>query len=278
MRLAPKRSGTGRIRLDELVVLSGLAGTRSEAERLILAGRVRLAGVPVAKAGQRVPPDATLELVPAMPYVSRGGEKLAGALDDLHVSPRERVCLDVGASTGGFTDCLLTRGARHVHAVDVGHGQLHPRLRDDRRVSVYERVNARALDPAAFEPRPSLATVDVAFISLDRVLPAVAACLARMDLAADILALVKPQFEVGRGRVGKGGVVRDAGQHRDVLRRLSAFAAEHGLAPQGVVASRLRGPKGNREFFLHLRPGGPAMAPGALEAAIDAATRPEAAA
>jgi 23S rRNA (cytidine1920-2'-O)/16S rRNA (cytidine1409-2'-O)-methyltransferase len=266
------------VRLDELVVARGLAASRAEAARLILAGRVRLDGAVADKAGRLVRADAGLGLVAASPYVSRGGEKLAGALDALDVSPRDRVCLDVGASTGGFTDCLLERGARHVHAVDVGHGQLHPRLRADPRVSVHERVNARALDPAAFQPSPSLATVDVAFISLDRVLPAVAACLAGAGPPREILALVKPQFEVGRGRVGKGGVVRDAAQHRDVLRRLSAFAADRGLAPQAIVASPLRGPKGNREFFLHLRPGGPVMPPPALEAAIDAATGPEAAA
>jgi 23S rRNA (cytidine1920-2'-O)/16S rRNA (cytidine1409-2'-O)-methyltransferase len=272
----PRRPG--RLRLDELVVARGLAASRAEATRLILAGRVRLDGALADKAGRLVRADAGVALLAAAPYVSRGGEKLAGALDALRVSPQDRVCLDVGASTGGFTDCLLTRGARHVHAVDVGRGQLHPRLRADPRVSVHEQVNARALDPAAFEPSPSLATVDVAFISLDRVLPAVAACLSGAGPAREILALVKPQFEVGRGRVGKGGVVRDAAQHREVLRRLSAFAAGRGLAPQGVVASPLRGPKGNREFFLHLRPGAPAMEPGALEAAIDAATGPEGAA
>jgi 23S rRNA (cytidine1920-2'-O)/16S rRNA (cytidine1409-2'-O)-methyltransferase len=262
------------VRLDELVVARGLAASRAEAARLILAGRVRLDGTLADKAGRLVRAEAPVVLVASSPYVSRGGEKLAGALDALDVSPRDRVCLDVGASTGGFTDCLLVRGARHVHAVDVGHGQLHPRLRADSRVSVHERVNARALDPAAFVPRPSLATVDVAFISLDRVLPAVAACVADAGQPGDILALVKPQFEVGRGRVGKGGVVRDAAQHREVLRRVAAFAADHGLAPQGVVASPLRGPKGNREFFLHLRPGGVAAPAGALEAAIDAATGP----
>jgi 23S rRNA (cytidine1920-2'-O)/16S rRNA (cytidine1409-2'-O)-methyltransferase len=281
---APRRARGGglraprRVRLDELVLARGLAASRAEAARLILAGRVRLDGALADKAGRLVRADAGVAVLAAAPYVSRGGEKLAGALDALHVSPRDRVCLDVGASTGGFTDCLLGRGARHVHAVDVGHGQLHPRLRTDPRVSVHEHVNARAMDPATFEPPPSLATVDVAFISLDRVLPTVAACLARAEPPRDVLALVKPQFEVGRGRVGKGGVVRDAAQHREVLHRLSAFAADRGLAPQGVVASPLRGPKGNREFFLHLRPGGPAMPAGALEAAIDAATGPEEAA
>ena len=250
------------MRLDELVVARGLAASRAEAARLILAGRVRLDGAVADKAGRAVRADAGLGLVAAAPYVSRGGEKLAGALDAVDVSPRDRVCLDVGASTGGFTDCLLERGARHVHAVDVGHGQLHPRLRADPRVQVPgagERPGPGARRPS--EASPSLATVDVAFISLARVLPAVAACLAGAGTSREILALVKPQFEVGRGRVGRGGVVRDAAQHREVLRRLSAFAADRGLAPQAIVASPLRGPKGNREFFLHLRPGGPVMPP-----------------
>jgi 23S rRNA (cytidine1920-2'-O)/16S rRNA (cytidine1409-2'-O)-methyltransferase len=277
VRSAPAARGTprpGRVRLDELVVLRGLAGSRAEAARLILAGRVRLGGSPADKAGRLVRADADLALVPAPRFVSRGGEKLAAALDACGVEPRDRVCLDVGASTGGFTDCLLQRGARYVHAVDVGHGQLHPRLRHDARVRVLEGVNARRLDPAAFAPRPSLATVDVSFISLEKVLPAVAACLASRAPAGDptpepdLLALVKPQFEVGRGQVGKGGVVREADRHREVLRRLVAFAGAHALGPRGLVASPLRGPKGNREFFLHLRPGGPAAAPGTLETAV----------
>jgi len=262
---APK---PGRLRLDALLVARGLAATRAEAARLIMAGRVRLGGQPSDKPGRLVRDDAAVALVATSPYVSRGGEKLAAALAAFGTSPRERVCLDVGASTGGFTDCLLQHGARHVYAVDVGHGQLHPRLRADPRVTVLEGFNARSLDPAAFDPAPSLASVDVSFISLEKVLPAVAACL---DSAgpSDILALVKPQFEVGRGQVGKGGVVRDASRHREVLVRLAGFAAAHGLAPRGLVASPLRGPKGNREFFLHLEPGGAPRPRAALEAAID---------
>lgn len=269
--VSPRRAA--RVRLDELLVARGLAATRGEAARLILAGRVRVAGARADKAGHLLGVDAPVELVGAAPYVGRGGEKLEAALDAFGVSPRERVCLDVGASTGGFTDCLLKQGARRVYAVDVGHGQLHPRLRSDPRVTVLERVNARDLDPSRFDPPPTLATIDIAFISLEKVLSAVAACLVPPDAGAppDILALVKPQFEVGRGQVGKGGVVRDARRHREVLGRLVAFAAAGGFAPRGVVASPLRGPKGNREFFLHLQPGGEAIPGEALAAAVERA-------
>lgn len=273
--LAPPSSPPGgprprRLRLDELLVARGLAETRAQAARLILAGRVRLGGERADKAGHLVRDGAAVELVAASPYVSRGGEKLAAALDAFQVSPRDRLCLDVGASTGGFTDCLLARGARHVYAVDVGHGQLHPRVRADTRVTALEGLNARSLDPAAFDPPASLATIDVSFISLEKVLPAVAACLAP-DGARDILALVKPQFEVGRGQVGRGGVVRDGRRHREVLVRVAEFAAAHGVAGRGVVASPLRGPKGNREFFLHLVPGGAALDRASLDLAVAAA-------
>ena len=260
-----------RLRLDELLVARGLAASRAEASRLILGGRVRLAGGATAKPGLRLPGDAALELVAAAPYVSRGGEKLAGALAAFGLDVAGRVCLDVGASTGGFTDCLLAAGARRVYAVDVGRGQLHARLRADPRVVLLEGVNARYLTPAALPERPSLATVDVAFISVAMVLGPVAACLAD---AAEIVALVKPQFEVGRGQVGKGGVVRAPALHRAVLRRVAQDAAEQGLRVLGLVPSPLRGPKGNREFFLLLRTAGagpPALDAAALEAAVESA-------
>jgi 23S rRNA (cytidine1920-2'-O)/16S rRNA (cytidine1409-2'-O)-methyltransferase len=260
-----------RVRLDELVVARGLATSRSEAARIILAGRVQVGGARADKAGRLVPADADVALAATSPYVGRGGEKLAGALDAFGLPVAGRVCLDVGSSTGGFTDCLLARGARRVYAVDVGHGQLHPRLRGDPRVVVLERVNARHLDPGAFPERPSLATVDVSFISLAKVLPSVAGCLAD---PADVVALVKPQFEVGRGRVGKGGVVRDATLHREAVRRVAGSAVAVGLEVGGVAASPLRGPKGNREFFLLLArdPGKrPALRGAALEAAIERA-------
>ena len=239
----------GRIRLDELLVAQGLASSRAEAARLILAGQVRLPGGLVAKAGRLVSPDTVVERVAATPFVGRGGEKLEAAIATLGVSVAGRICLDIGASTGGFTDCLLARGALRVHAVDVGHGQLHPRLRDDARVVVWEGVNARHLDPGRFPERPTLATVDVSFISLEKVLPAVAACLAD---PGEIVALVKPQFEVGRAQVGKGGVVRGWEARRGAVRAVASAAARIGLHTAGVVASALHGPKGNREVFLHL--------------------------
>ncbi len=238
-----------RVRLDELLVARGLAGSRAEAQRLILAGRMRLPGGVSAKPGRLVASDIEVTRVVAAPFVGRGGEKLLAALEAFGVGVDGRVCLDVGASTGGFTDCLLARGARRVHALDVGHGQLHPRLRTDSRVVVWEGVNARRLRPEGFPDGPSLAAIDVSFISLEKILPAVAACLAD---PAEIVALVKPQFEVGRGQVGKGGVVRAWEARRAAVRRVAVVAAATGLRVGGVAASVLRGPKGNREVFLHL--------------------------
>jgi 23S rRNA (cytidine1920-2'-O)/16S rRNA (cytidine1409-2'-O)-methyltransferase len=239
----------GRERLDLLLVARGLAPSRERAARLILAGAVRVDGRPVDKAGALVSAEAPLALDAGPRFVSRGGDKLAAALDAFDLDPAGLVCVDVGASTGGFTHCLLERRAARVYAVDVGRGQLDPKLCADGRVVVMERMNARALPPDAFNPRPRLGTVDVSFISLEKVLPAVLGA-----LAADghVIALVKPQFEVGRGRVGKGGVVRSAADHRAVLERLARFAVLVGAHARGVVASPLRGPKGNREFFLWL--------------------------
>jgi 23S rRNA (cytidine1920-2'-O)/16S rRNA (cytidine1409-2'-O)-methyltransferase len=181
--------------------------------------------------------------------VSRGGEKLAHALEHFEVKAAGRICLDVGASTGGFTDCLLQRGATRVYAVDVGTGQLDARLRNDDRVEVMERSNARALDRRVFAEPPSLAVIDVSFISLEKVLPSVMGVMAPRG---EVIALVKPQFEAGREAVGKGGVVRDPAQHRAVVARLARYAVLRGWHVLGVTASPLRGPKGNREFFLHV--------------------------
>jgi 23S rRNA (cytidine1920-2'-O)/16S rRNA (cytidine1409-2'-O)-methyltransferase len=259
--MSPAEAARGaRVRLDELMVARGLAASRAEAARLILAGHVRLPGGVAPKAGRLVPPDTTLERVAPAPFVGRGGEKLAAALDAFAVRVEGRVCLDVGASTGGFTDCLLSQGARHVHAVDVGQGQLHPRLRRDPRVSVWEGVNARHLAPDRFPELPSLVTIDVSFISLGKVLPAVAACL---TASAEIVALVKPQFEVGPAQVGKGGVVRAWSARRAAVRSVAEAARALGFGPAGVAASALHGPKGNREVFLHLGRG--AAAPPPLE-------------
>jgi 23S rRNA (cytidine1920-2'-O)/16S rRNA (cytidine1409-2'-O)-methyltransferase len=239
----------GRQRLDVLLVARGLAASREKAARLILTGSVRVDGQRVDKAGALVSADAPVVVDPGPRFVSRGGDKLAAALDAFGLDPAGLVCLDVGASTGGFTHCLLERGATRVYAVDVGHGQLDPKLRADGRVVVMERVNARSLPRDAFAPRPRLATVDVSFISLEKVLPAVLGVLAP---DGQVVALVKPQFEVGRERVGKGGVVRNPADHRAVLERVARFAVLVGAHVRGVAACPLRGPKGNREFFLWL--------------------------
>jgi 23S rRNA (cytidine1920-2'-O)/16S rRNA (cytidine1409-2'-O)-methyltransferase len=182
-------------------------------------------------------------------FVSRGGDKLAHALEAFKIPVAGRICVDVGASTGGFTHCLLESGALKVYAVDVGQNQLDASLRADGRVVVMERTNARQLSVESFPELPQLATVDVSFISLEKVLPAVQSVL---SFDGEAIVLVKPQFEVGKGQVGKGGVVRDSAQHREVMERLARYAILHGWHARGVTASPLKGPKGNREFFLHL--------------------------
>lgn len=236
-------------RLDRLLVLKGFAESLEEAGRLVLAGVIFVSGRRVDKVGRLVESRAPITVAARAPFVSRGGEKLAHALDAFGVSPAGRVCADIGASTGGFTHCLLVRGAARVYAIDTGYGQLDSKLRGDSRVIVRERVNARDLSPADFPEPPDLAVVDVSFISLEKVLPAVFRCL--RDPAA-VVSLVKPQFEMGRWGVGKGGVVREASKHREVLLKLARFAVLNGWHVLGVVASPLKGPKGNREFFLHL--------------------------
>ena len=237
-----------RVRIDRLLVDRGLVESREQAARRIMAGEVFVDGKRVDKAGALVAPEAAVELQGRAPYVSRGGEKLIHALEAFQVKVAGRVCLDVGASTGGFTDCLLQRGATRVYAVDVGTAQLDAKLRKDPRVVVMEQTNARALDPRIFGDQPTLAVIDVSFISLEKILPAVFGVLAPRG---EVLALVKPQFEVGREAVGKGGVVRDSALHRAAVARLARFAVLRGWHVLGVTASPLRGPKGNREFFLH---------------------------
>jgi 23S rRNA (cytidine1920-2'-O)/16S rRNA (cytidine1409-2'-O)-methyltransferase len=208
----------------------------------------------VDKPGTRVRTGAGVRLRGAeRRYASRGGEKLAGALADLGIDPRGRACLDLGASTGGFTDCLLQAGAARVTAVDVGYGLLDARLREDPRVTVLERTNARTLEPEAVAGPFDLVTVDVSFISVRLLLPAIA----RLAPSAELLVLVKPQFEVGRGRVGKGGVVRDDALRQEAVNALVEAAAGLGYREAGRADSRLAGPKGNREIFLWLRPGPP---------------------
>jgi 23S rRNA (cytidine1920-2'-O)/16S rRNA (cytidine1409-2'-O)-methyltransferase len=236
-------------RIDTLLAERGLAESRTSAAASVRAGRVRVGrgGEVAAKPSQLVAEDVELALDETPPYVSRGGVKLANALDALGLDVAGLRCLDVGASTGGFTDCLLKRGAAEVAAVDVGRGQLDWRLRGDSRVHVLEGLNAREMTPEQLPYEPELATVDVSFISLDLVLPAVARCLPD---GGQVLALVKPQFELEPARVGKGGVVRDPADRRDALRRAARTATAAGLAVRGLASSGLPGPKGNRETFL----------------------------
>jgi 23S rRNA (cytidine1920-2'-O)/16S rRNA (cytidine1409-2'-O)-methyltransferase len=232
-------------RLDVLLVERGLAETRSQAQALVLAGRVK----GHTKAGEQLEESAALEVEPAPRFVSRGGDKLAHALAAFRLDVTGEECLDVGASTGGFTDCLLQAGASRVIALDVGYGQLHPRLRADERVTVLERMNVRTLDCATLPFTPSFVTADVSFISLAKALPPALACAAEGWRA---LVLVKPQYEAGRADVGKGGVVRDPAVHARVLGEIAAQVPEWGARLEGVVDSGLPGPKGNREFFIHL--------------------------
>ena len=245
----PTKETPTRMRIDRMLVERGLVETREKATRLIMAGGVLVDGQRVDKAGALISGSAEIEVAGRSPFVSRGGEKLVHALDNLGVDPKGRVCIDVGSSTGGFTDCLLQHGAVRVYAVDVGTAQLDDKLRRDKRVIVMEQTNARALDARLFEDRPALAVIDVAFISLEKILPSVFGVLTPRGEA---LALVKPQFEVGREAVGKGGVVRDPALHQAVITRLARFSVLRGWHVRGVTASPLRGPKGNREFFLHL--------------------------
>jgi 23S rRNA (cytidine1920-2'-O)/16S rRNA (cytidine1409-2'-O)-methyltransferase len=236
-------------RLDTVLAERGLFESRTRAAAAVMAGKVRLGGDGrrADKPGQMVPPDVDVAVDPEQEYVSRGGIKLANALDALGIDPAGRRCLDVGASTGGFTDCLLQRGAAHVVALDVAYGELHWRLRGDARVTVVERTNARALEPGALPYRPDLIVADVSFISLRKVLPAVLAV--AEPGAFDCLAMVKPQFEVGRERLGKGGVVREAADRRAALVDVGSCAVELGYGVLGFASSGLPGPAGNRETF-----------------------------
>jgi 23S rRNA (cytidine1920-2'-O)/16S rRNA (cytidine1409-2'-O)-methyltransferase len=258
----PARDRGGRERLDRLLVERGLAPSRERAQAMVLAGVVRIDGRPAGKPGALIRPGVVLSVVgPDHPYVGRGGVKLAGALRRLSVDPAGRVVLDVGASTGGFTDCLLQRGAIRVYALDVGRGILDWKLRQDPRVVVLEGRNARALRPQDLPEPVDLAVADVSFISLRLILPAVAPL---VKPGGPILALVKPQFEAGRGKVGKGGIVRDPAVQRQALLDVARAAAACGLGVAGGCPSPLRGAEGNLEFFLrldgvHPAPDGPAL-------------------
>ena len=264
--------GSRKQRLDRLLVERGLADTRARAQALILAGRVVSGDERLDKPGALHAPDLPLEVREGRRFVGRGALKLEAALACFAVDPAGRDCLDVGASTGGFTQVLLLAGARRVIALDVGRGQLDWSLRNDERVIPLEGVNARHLQEVPLPFRPSLATIDVAFISLELVLPPVAGVL-DPDARQDVLALVKPQFEVGRGRVGRGGIVRDPALHREVLERTLAFVERRGFCAVALAASPVTGADGNREFLLHVRPDRPwsesaALDPGRLDALV----------
>jgi 23S rRNA (cytidine1920-2'-O)/16S rRNA (cytidine1409-2'-O)-methyltransferase len=241
-------------RLDLAMVARGLAPTRERARALIIAGLVTVDGRIMSKAGTPVEDGAQIELAASdHPYVGRGGVKLAHALDTFGIAVAGRRALDIGASTGGFTDVLLQRGAASVVALDVGHGQLDWRLRNDPRVIVREGVNARALSPGDVPHPVDLVTIDVAFISLRHILPALGSVVSHSSLV-DIVALVKPQFEAGRDRVEKGGIVSDPAVHEEVVRRVAEAARAAGLQQVAMTPSPITGAAGNREFFLHLRP------------------------
>ncbi len=239
-----------RARLDTQLVALGLAPSREKAKRLILAGAVRVNGQLASKASDLVAADAALAVEAAEKYVSRGGHKLEAALDAFTVDCAGALCADIGASTGGFTDCLLQRGVRCVHAVDVGKGQLDWKLRQDPRVVVHDELNARSITASEIGEPVDIATIDVSFISLQKVLPAV---LGLLKPGGVLIALIKPQFEAGRAFVKKGGVVRDAGVHERVKNEIARFATETlGMRLIGLVPSPLLGPAGNREFLIGL--------------------------
>jgi 23S rRNA (cytidine1920-2'-O)/16S rRNA (cytidine1409-2'-O)-methyltransferase len=240
---------TPRKRADIVLVERGLFESRAKAQAAIAAGLVTAGGVTVRKASDGVAPDADLQAAPAHPWVSRGGVKLAAALDRFAFDPMGRVCLDVGASTGGFTQVLLARGARRVYAVDVGRGQLHASLRDDARVVSLEATDIRTLDPASLTEAPDFAAVDVSFISLAQVLPALEVLLRR---PSQLIALIKPQFEAGRAHLKKG-IVRDAAIHAAVCADIAAFAASLGWEIAGIIPSPIAGGDGNAEFLLGAR-------------------------
>jgi 23S rRNA (cytidine1920-2'-O)/16S rRNA (cytidine1409-2'-O)-methyltransferase len=234
-------------RLDHLLVTQGLAQSRDAAVRMILAGEVKVNGVVVDKPAKAISVDATIEILQQNTrFVSRGGDKLAAALDACSIDPQSVICLDVGCSTGGFTDCLLQRGAARVYAVDVGYGQFDWRLRQDPRVVLIERTNIRYIDRTTIPESVDLVAIDVSFISLTKVLPVI---IQFLSPGALVIALVKPQFEVGKGLVGRGGVVREETQRQNVLQRIVRFAAEVGLQRMKTLDCPIKGKKGNHEIL-----------------------------
>ena len=239
-----------KTRLDVALFERGLAKSREEAHALVLAGQVYLSEVKAEKAGQFVTEETQITVRgDTCPFVSRGGYKLQKAMETFPIELNDRVCADIGASTGGFTDCMLQRGAKQVYALDVGYGQLDWKLRSDSRVVVMERTNARFMEPAWFEGGLDFASIDVSFISLDKILPPLYPCLKK---GGQVVALIKPQFEAGKNKVGKHGVVSDAGTHLEVIERILGVAREIGFCVRGLSYSPIRGPKGNIEFLAFL--------------------------
>ena len=235
-------------RIDSLVVEKGLAENRTKAQALIMAGKVLVAGRAAVKPGTMVPEEVEIAILEPPPFVSRGGIKLESALNRFNLDVSGKVAADIGASTGGFTDCLLKYGASRVYAIDVGYGQLDYRLRQDSRVVVMERVNARY--PIPLPEKVDLATMDISFISVEKVIPSAVELIKE---EGRLLVLIKPQFEAKRGQVGKGGVVKDPLVHAKVLGRFIIWAVEHGLRLKGLIASPILGASGNREFFVLLK-------------------------
>lgn len=238
-----------KVRLDKLLLARNLETSRQKAQALIGAGQVLVNGQVVDKAGSQVPETCHIEIKQRCPYVSRGGFKLAKGLEFFQIDPSGLICADVGASTGGFTDCLLQNGAIKVYAIDVGYGQLAWKLRQDSRVIVMERTNARHLQSGDIEDPIDLAVIDASFISLKLLLPPL---LPFFKKESRILALIKPQFEVGRGKVGKGGVVREESLHDEVIAHIGDFASSLQLTSKGITESPILGPKGNKEFLIYL--------------------------
>jgi 23S rRNA (cytidine1920-2'-O)/16S rRNA (cytidine1409-2'-O)-methyltransferase len=239
-----------KIRLDLLLVDRGLAASRQRAQALLLAGQVRVDGARISKAGTQVAADARVEVIgETLRYASRGGLKLEGALEDFRLDPRDRICIDIGSSTGGFTDCLLQNGARRVFAVDVSVDQLDWKLRRDSRVATIEK-NARYLTPSDLPGPADFVTVDVSFIGVSKILPAIVHL---GSPGSDFLVLIKPQFELEKGEVGKGGIVREAALHQRAIDRVTQAAEAAGLTIEGIRPSRVAGAEGNQEFFLHVR-------------------------
>ena len=244
-----------KVRLDVEMVNRGLCPSREKARALILAGEVRVNGMRAEKAGQEIADDADVLIVEdAIPFVSRGGLKLDKAVKTFPIDLHERICADIGASTGGFTDVMLKNGAKHVYSIDVGYGQLDWSLRNDPRVTVMERNNARFMTPDWFSEPVTFASIDVSFISLRLILPPLYMSMAENG---EVVALIKPQFEAGRAEIGKNGVVRDAAVHERVIREMLSFADQTGFKVSGISFSPITGPKGNIEFLLYMQKGSP---------------------